>query len=110
MSALDAFLGEVEHVPPAVSLEDRLRTLTSSLRDLAADTTWLAPYLETHPVEMMPTGDQVAVLARTEAFLIRATLWPTAWRWVPRSTFHVYNTRIAHGGRGARRALWPIRP
>ncbi len=88
IDALSAFVGEVEHDPTV--------GLSSALRDLAADKSWLGPYLETHPVEMSLCGDQVVTLHRTDAYLIRATIWPTAWRWVPRSTFHVYHPHIAH--------------
>lgn len=100
VTALSAFIGEVER-PPVPDTESRLRELSSGLRDLAADKTWLAPYLESHPVEMSPAGDRVITLHRDDRYLVRATIWPTAWRWVPRSKFHVYHPHVAHTHRFA---------
>lgn len=95
MFGLRAFIGEVEHALNPAAAEDSLRGLSSSLRDLAADRTCLARYIETHPVEMSPLGDQAVVLARGEHYLLRAAIWPASRRWW-RSRADVYHARTAH--------------
>jgi hypothetical protein len=93
---LRAFIGEVERALNPEAVEDSLRGLSSSLRDLTADRCALSRYLETSRVEMSPAGDQTVVLWRGEHYLIRAAIWPTAVHWWPRSWRHVYNPHIAH--------------